>query len=495
MRRSGLGLAFASLALLATPAVASAEHLAPKAAAPPKVLVVTSTQDAVTTAGLNAINQAASSGDFTVDAPAPADVGNSFTAAGLDAYRAVVFLNTGQASPLTDAQRAIYETYFKKGGGFVGIGSAIETDPSWAFLTGVLGTRSSGRTTAQTGTVKVYDRVHDATKNLPEYWDRTDNFYNFTSNVRGLSHVLATVVEDPFEPQPGGNTLKGITGGTMGADHPVSFCKDYQGGRSFYTTLGNTVGSYDADMVKHLRGALDWATGISDKTYSDCGATVLANYQQVKVSAPPNLLEPIGFDQFPDGRIIQTARTGTVRLHDPAKGTTQVIADFSDPSLPTTMRVYTNQEDGLYGPAVDPNFATDHWVYLYYAPQTVTNVKLSDGSIVTQTTPNTAPPTSAASKTAWDPYVGYFQLSRFKFVDDAPGAPAHLDLSSEQQILRVNNNRQECCHVAGDIDFDKTNNLWMTTGDDTPAAGIDANGYGPFEDQLLDEQQTVRTTN
>ena len=114
------------------------------------------------------------------------------------------------------------------------------------------------------------------------------------------------------------------------------------------------------------------------------------------------------------------------------------------------------------------------------------------GQVVTQTTPNTNPPNSAASLTAWDPYVGYFQLSRFKFVDDDGTTPAHLDLGSEQQILRVSNNRQECCHVAGDMDFDKHNNLWMTTGDDTPAAGIDANGYGPFEDQLLDEQQTVR---
>src|SRR3954447_12725391 len=494
MGRRSLGLALASLALVA-PATASAKNLPPKAAAPAKVLVVTSTQDALTTAGLNAINQAASDGSFTVDAPTPANVGSFFTPAGLDAYRAVVFLNTGQASPLTDAQRAIYATYFQKGGGFVGIGSAIETDPNWTFLNGVLGTRSTGRTTVQTGTVKVYDRVHDATKTLPEYWDRTDNFYNFTSNVRGLSHVLATVVEDPFEPQPGGNTLKGITGGTMGADHPVSFCKDFQGGRSFYTTLGNTAASYDADMVKHLRGAINWAAGQSDPAFSDCGATVLANYQQVKVSAPPNLSEPVGFDQLPDGRIVQTARPGTVRLHDPGKGTTQVIADFADPSLPTTQRLYTNQEDGLYGPAVDPNYATNHWIYLYYAPQTVTNVRLSDGTIAAQqTTPNTNPPNSAPSKTAWDPYVGYFQLSRFKLVDDGNGA-AHLDMGSEQQILRVNNNRQECCHVAGDIDFDKTGNLWMVTGDDTPAAGIRANGFGPFEDELTDEQQTLRITN
>ncbi len=276
----------------------------------------------MTTAGLSAINQAASSGDFTVDAPAPADVGALFTASGLDAYRAVVFLDTGLASPLTDPQRAAYEAYYKKGGGFVGIGSAIETDPAWSFLSNVLGTRSSGRTTVQTGTVKVFDRVHDATKALPEYWDRTDAFYNYTVNVRGASHILSTVVEDPFEPQPNGNTLKGITGGTMGANHPVSFCKDYLGGRSFYTTLGNTPESFDADLVKHLRGAINWAAGQSDPVYSDCGATVRANYQETKISAPPNLAEPISFDQLPDGRIIQTARQGTVRLHDPAKGTT-----------------------------------------------------------------------------------------------------------------------------------------------------------------------------
>ena len=56
-----------------------------------------------------------------------------------------MFLNTGIASPLTDPQRANFEAYFKKGGGFVGIGSAVETDPTWPFLTSVLGTRSSGQ--------------------------------------------------------------------------------------------------------------------------------------------------------------------------------------------------------------------------------------------------------------------------------------------------------------------------------------------------------------
>ena len=56
-------------------------------------------------------------------------------------------------------------------------------------------------------------------------------------------------------------------------------------------------------------------------------------------------------------------------------------------------------------------------------------------------------------------------------------------------------NRQECCHVAGDIDFDKHGNMWLVTGDDTPAGGINAGSYGPFNDQKTDEQQTVRVTN
>ena len=129
-------------------------------------------------------------------------------------------------------------------------------------------------------------------------------------------------------------------------------------------------------------------------------------------------------------------------------------------------------------------------MYLFYSPQTVTDVKLSTGEIVTPDHADDQHP--GHDEDGVDPYVGYFQLSRFKFVEDANGP--RLDFTSEQQILRVPNNRQECCHVAGDIDFDKHGNLWLVTGDDTPAGGINAGGYGPFNDQKTDEQQTVRVT-
>ena len=207
----------------------------------------------------------------------------------------------------------------------------------------------------------------------------------------------------------------------------MTWCKDYRGGRSYYTNHGASAAAWsDANLVKELVGAIAWAAGQSDPVYSDCGATVLANYAQSFVAAPPNLSEPIGFDVLPDGtgRVIQTDRRGGVRLHDPATNSTTLLA---------TVPVYTNSEDGGYGPEVDNNFNTNKWVYLYYAPPTVKDVKLADGSIVTQTTPVVNDPTTpineanapvlASSLSAWDPYVGYFQLSRFKFVDATPGEP------------------------------------------------------------------------
>ena len=302
-----------------------------------------------TASGISAISAIGAAKNVAVTvATNPSEIAAQFTAAKLADYRAVVFLDTATTDLLTDAEQTAFESYFRSGGGFMGIGSAIETEPGWQFYTDIIGARTSTplaaavsagdtnvkvvavsgftagntisidsgassesvtiasvgsagtlgsgitltaplthphaigslvalpRAPVQSATIKVADRVHDATKALPEYWDRTDAWYNFTTDVRGVSHVLATVVEDPFGPQPQGQVLDGIVGGTMGADHPFAWCKDYKGGRSFYTAGGNTAASFDeTDFRHHLEGAIDWTAGQSDPHYSDCGATVL----------------------------------------------------------------------------------------------------------------------------------------------------------------------------------------------------------------------------
>jgi PKD repeat protein/type 1 glutamine amidotransferase len=428
-----------------------------------KVLVFTKAageQHASTAAGVKAVKDLGKEHRFIVNATAdPAE----FRADRLEQFRAVVFLNTS-GDVLDEAQQAAFEDYYRDGGGFVGVHSAIETEPSWAFLTELLGTRATRASAVTQATIKVADRVHVASKSLPEYWQRTDEWYDFASNVRGRSHVLATVDETTY---PGGGN---------GFDHPIAWCKDHQGGRSFYTAGGHTAAAYgEPAFLRHLAGGIEWAAGMADPVYSDCGATVLANYEQTKIGAPPNLNEPIGFDQLPDGRILQTARAGQLRLHDPRDNSSRVIA---------TLPVYTNSEDGLYGPAVDNDFATNHWIYLYYAPLAM------EPPYPPSTPAGAAPLAPQADPGAWDAWKGYFQLSRFKFVD---GENPTIDLSSEQKILKVDNNRGACCHVAGDIDFDRQNNLWMVTGDDTPAGGGNSGGFAPFNGMLTNETQTVRT--
>ena len=61
---------------------------------------------------------------------------------------------------------------------------------------------------------------------------------------------------------------------------------------------------------------------------------------------------------MPNRTVVHTARDGTVRVTD-AAGNTKVAGKLS---------VYTHDEEGLQGVAVDPGFATNRYVWLYYSP-------------------------------------------------------------------------------------------------------------------------------
>ncbi|MDH2428655.1 PQQ-dependent sugar dehydrogenase [Sphaerisporangium sp. TRM90804] len=190
-------------------------------------------------------------------------------------------------------------------------------------------------------------------------------------------------------------------------------------------------------------------------------ATEWSDYE--KITLTKTVGEPIDLAVLPDRRVLHTARTGEVRLTDPATGVTKVVS---------TIPVYNNSEDGLQTIAIDPGFAENKWVYVYYAPKTMT-------APYPQTTPTGSAPTTlpaGADASYWDQWKGYNQLSRFKWTGDA------LDLSTEQVIIKVEVQRGQCCHVAGDLDWDDDGNLYLATGDNTPAGAPGANGFAPNND-------------
>ncbi len=99
--------------------------------------------------------------------------------------------------------------------------------------------------------MRVVDRTHPSTKELPEAWTRTDEWYNFRENPRTKGvQVLAVLDETTYE------------GGEMGEDHPISWYHLYDGGRAWYTAMGHTKESYAEPLFRqHLLGGILWAAG------------------------------------------------------------------------------------------------------------------------------------------------------------------------------------------------------------------------------------------
>src|SRR5918997_3964455 len=122
-------------------------------------------------AGVTALTALGRDGGFRVDATKrPTDI----TAASLARYRAVVFLNTN-GNRLTAEQEGALADYMQAGGGFVGIGSAAESEPGSALFDDLIGARPdpASPTGQTTRTLVAGDRVHPSTSELPLELNRT----------------------------------------------------------------------------------------------------------------------------------------------------------------------------------------------------------------------------------------------------------------------------------------------------------------------------------
>ncbi|WP_051836379.1 ThuA domain-containing protein [Streptomyces sp. NRRL WC-3742] len=258
----GLGLALT----LTVPAASSAADAAPPTF---KVLVFSKTSgwrhDSIPTA-VQTLKDLGAANGFTVDATEDDTV---FTPANLANYQAVVFaLTTGDV--LNTTEKAAFEGYIRAGGGYAGIHSASDTEYQWPFYGQVVGAYFKSHPEEQQATVVVEDRTNPSTAHLPATWSRWDEWYNFRTNPRGSVHVLASVDESTYDP-----------GDRMG-DHPITWCQNVQGGRSWYTGMGHTVESYkDPAFRAMLLGGIRLAAGA---VQADC--------------SPPGPVGPVGAGTF-----------------------------------------------------------------------------------------------------------------------------------------------------------------------------------------------------
>ena len=176
-----------------------------------------------------------------------------------------------------------------------------------------------------------------------------------------------------------------------------------------------------------------------------------------KVVLASTLNEPLEMAILPDERVLLIERHGAVRLYSPVTKQLNTIA-----TLPVSTQYkdpegnLTEAEDGLLGVNIDPNFAQNHWVYLYYS----------------------------------DPDASRNILTRYELRGN------ELVLSSKKVVLEVATQREQCCHTGGSIDWDRAGNLYLSTGDNTsPRATL----YAPLDEREgrspFDAQKSSGNTN
>lgn len=202
---------------------------------------------------------------------------------------------------------------------------------------------------------------------------------------------------------------------------------------------------------------------------TDAAAAAAEEFQQVTLAkGGEEVGEPMSLAVLPDRSVLHTSRGGELRRTD-AAGNTTVIG---------TIPVYSHDEEGLQGIGLDPDFARNKAIYLYYAPPL-------------DTPAGDAPNDGTAADFAR--YDGVNRLSRFTLKADGT-----LDNASEKKVIDIPATRGICCHVGGDIDFDAQGNLYLSTGDDSNPFASD--GYTPIDERpgrnpAFDARRTSGNTN
>lgn len=165
----------------------------------------------------------------------------------------------------------------------------------------------------------------------------------------------------------------------------------------------------------------------------------------VTLTPEGSLDEPMMFQVLDDGTAFIIERKGGFKKFDPTTKAVTLIA---------TIPVFTGNEQGLIGLAIDPNFDENHWVYLQYAPE--------DESV--------------------------FRLVRYELVDDK------LVEGSEKLLLEIPVDRENTSHTGGGTAWDSEGNLYLTVGNNTGNGLLAQTDERPGR-QNFDDQRAASNTN
>ena len=180
----------------------------------------------------------------------------------LSQYQVLLLNNANSLDKvLGEGQRDAIKQWYQHGGGIVGLHAALVHQEGWPWFMDLAGCDFN----SDSDFVRARVVVDPAIKDDPvvrgqeaEFWYSAD-WHNHTKSVSGLPgvRVLLRLDESTFEPVR--DYFKTRDGKPMGQDHPMTWTREFDGGRFFYTELGHDVRSLDTAFGRQLvLGALRW---------------------------------------------------------------------------------------------------------------------------------------------------------------------------------------------------------------------------------------------
>lgn len=172
----------------------------------------------------------------------------------LQKFDAVIFSNSNNEAFLNDKQRKNFQEYIRSGNGFVGIHSACASERDWPWFWSMVGGTFVRHAKLQDFDIKITDPKHISTRHLPELWKWEDECYyvhQMNPDIHVLLSVDLTTINDPGRIE--------YPGTVFGDQFPLAWCHKFEGGKSWFTTLGHKIEYYkDENFRKHIAGGIQW---------------------------------------------------------------------------------------------------------------------------------------------------------------------------------------------------------------------------------------------
>jgi type 1 glutamine amidotransferase len=140
------------------------------------------------------------------------------------------------------------EAWMRNNGAFAGVHSSTDFMDGWAFWSEVTGQNYDLHDTCCSSQNIQWEAAAStfiAVVGIPSPWQRSEEWYKFNSWQQ-------------WSTKPGFMILSRVT--TDGNTRPVSYIREWENFRSFYTSLGHEAPTYsDANFVKHVSAGIMWA--------------------------------------------------------------------------------------------------------------------------------------------------------------------------------------------------------------------------------------------